>query len=126
MILKITGNQEESVSKYDSLLKSKMSEESYRKLANLGNEKVIEFIGEFTEHCDPNTVYVCDDSREDEDYVRRMALEKKEEFKLAKDGQTIHWDSYGDQARDKKNTKYLVYKENLEKMKSLNATMLQK
>ncbi len=107
--------------KYDSLLKAKMSEESFNRLAVLGNDKVMEFIGEFTEHCNPNTVYVCNDSKEDEAYIRKMSLEKKEEFKLAKEGQTIHWDSYGDQARDKQNTKYLVYKENLEKMKSLNS-----
>ncbi|MCD6396256.1 MAG: phosphoenolpyruvate carboxykinase (GTP) [Spirochaetaceae bacterium] len=107
--------------KYDSLLKAKMSEESFNRLAVLGNDKVMDFIGEFAEHCNPDTVYVCNDSKEDEAYIRKMALDKKEEFKLAKEGQTIHWDSYGDQARDKKNTKYLVYKENLEKMKSLNS-----
>ena len=91
--------------KYDSLLKAKMSEESFKRLVILGNDKVMDFIGEFTEHCNPDTVYVCNDSKEDETYIRKMSLEKKEEFKLAKDGQTIHWDSYGDQARDKKNTK---------------------
>lgn len=107
--------------KYESLLKTKMSDESYKRLTALGNEKVLNFIGEFTEHCEPDTVYVCDDSSEDEKYIRDMSLKKKEEFVLAKSGQTIHWDSYGDQARDKKNTKYLVYKENLEKMKSLNS-----
>jgi phosphoenolpyruvate carboxykinase (GTP) len=40
---------------------------------------------------------------------------------MALSEQTIHWDGYGDQARDKVNTKYLVYPENLEKMKSLNS-----
>jgi len=50
-----------------------------------------------------------------------MALEKGEEQKLAGAGQTIHWDGYGDQARDKKNTKFMVYKENLDRMSSLNS-----
>ena len=108
-------------SKYTELLKSKMSEESFNRLAVLENPKVMDFIGSFAQHCNPATIYVCDDSAEDEQYIRDKALELGEEFKLAKDGQTIHWDGYGDQARDKANTRYLVYKENLEKMKSLNS-----
>ena len=96
------------MSKYDTLLKSKMSAESFAKLEALNNEKVLEFVGQFTEHCEPETLYVCDDSSKDEAYVREMALSKGEETKLAKKGQTIHWDNYKDQARDKANTKYLV------------------
>ena len=109
------------MSKYDALVKSKMSRESFSKLEALKNEKLMDFIGEFTEHCEPETLYVCDDSSKDEAYIRRVALEKGEETKLAKEGQTIHWDNYKDQARDKVNTKYLVEKENLERMKSLNS-----
>ena len=109
------------MNKYEALLKSKMEEHSFNKLTALGNDKVMDFVGQFIEHCEPDTVYVCDDSVSDEDYIRKVALEKKEEFPLAKNGQTIHWDSYGDQARDKRNTRYLVYKENLEKMHSLNS-----
>ena len=108
-------------SKFNELLKSKMSGAGYAKLAALKNEKVFDFVGSFAEHCNPATIYVCDDSLEDNEYLKTMALEKGEESKLAQDGQTIHWDGYGDQARDKVNTKYLVYKENLEKMKSLNS-----
>ncbi|RKX89608.1 MAG: phosphoenolpyruvate carboxykinase, partial [Spirochaetes bacterium] len=86
------------MSKYDALVKSKMSGESFSKLEALKNEKLMDFIGEFTEHCEPETLYVCDDSSKDEAYIRRVALEKGEETKLAKEGQTIHWDNYKDQA----------------------------
>lgn len=108
-------------SKYTDLLKSKMSDVSFQKLAALENEKVMDFVGAFAEHCNPATIYVCDDSKEDELFIRKTAIEKGEEFALAKDGQTIHWDGYGDQARDKVNTRYMVYKENLKKMESLNS-----
>ncbi len=108
-------------SKYTSLLKEKMSEESYAKLMKLENEKVNDFVGSFAEHCNPASIYVCDDSKADEEYIKAKALEIGEEFQLAKKGQTIHWDGYGDQARDKTNTRYMVYKENLENMKSLNS-----
>ncbi len=113
------------MSTYDALLKSKMTEASYAKLAALKNEKLMDFIGQFTELCRPASLYICDDSKEDEAYIRKMALEKGEEQKLAKAGQTIHWDNYKDQARDKVNTKYLVRKENLERMKSLNSIELE-
>jgi len=107
--------------KYEQLLKNRMSEESYSKLAALKNDKVCEFIGTFIEHCDPATVYVCSDSEKDIQYVRDQALAKGEEQHLANSKQTIHWDGYGDQARDKTNTRYLVYDENLERMSSLNS-----
>ncbi len=107
--------------KYEKLLQDKMSAESFAKIAALKNPKVEEFIGSFAEHCNPATIYVCDDSPEDAAYVRQMSLEKGEEHKLSKDNQTIHWDGYNDQARDKANTKYLVYPENLKKMASLNS-----
>ncbi|MFA5468735.1 MAG: phosphoenolpyruvate carboxykinase domain-containing protein, partial [Sphaerochaetaceae bacterium] len=108
------------MSKYKKLLKEKMSKESYRKLKALKNPKVADFIGFFAEHCEPKSIYVCSDSEEDIQYVRDQALAKGEEETLSHPKQTIHWDGYGDQARDKANTKYIVYKENLEKMAGLN------
>jgi phosphoenolpyruvate carboxykinase (GTP) len=107
--------------KYDYVLKSKMSDESYGKLTALKNQKVYDFVGFYAEHCDPASIYVCDDSEKDNQFIREQALAKGEEHPMALSKQTIHWDGYGDQARDKKNTKYLVYKENFEKMKSLNS-----
>lgn len=107
--------------KYDDLLKSKMSAESYAKLTALKNQKVYDFVGEFAEHCDPASIFVCDDSEKDNQYIRDQALAKGEEHSMALSKQTIHWDGYGDQARDKVNTRYMVYPENLEKMKTLNS-----
>lgn len=69
----------------------------------------------------PKSIYVCDDSEKDTQYVREQALAKGEEHTLANSKQTIHWDGYGDQARDKKNTRFMVYKENMDKMASLNS-----
>jgi phosphoenolpyruvate carboxykinase (GTP) len=109
------------MNKFETLLKTKMNEESYAKLAALKNDKIMEFVGTFAEHCNPKSIYVCDDSEKDVQYVRDQALAKGEEHPLANSKQTIHWDGYGDQARDKKNTRFMVYKENMEKMASLNS-----
>ena len=106
---------------YEALLQSKMSQDSYKKLTALNNTKVVDFVGFFVEHCEPKSVYICSDSESDVQHVRDMALKNSEEHQLTNSKQTIHWDNYEDQARDKKNTRYLVYKENLEKMKSLNS-----
>lgn len=106
---------------YENLLKNRMSSESYEKLTALKNDKVMDFIGFFIDHCDPKSVYICDDSEKDIQYVRDQALRLGEEVTLANSKQTIHWDGYGDQARDKQSTRFMVYKENLENMKSLNS-----
>ncbi len=107
--------------KYEQLLKQRMSSESYQKLQALNNEKVMEFIGFFTEHCDPASIYVCTDSLSDQQYVRDQALKLGEEVTLHYPKQTIHWDGYGDQGRDTKNTKFMVPKEKLESMKEYGA-----
>ncbi|HZK39305.1 MAG TPA: phosphoenolpyruvate carboxykinase (GTP) [Clostridia bacterium] len=109
------------VTKYEEILKARMNEASYAKITALNNPKVMEFIGSFVEHCDPTSVYVCDDSEADVQYVRDQALALGEEQLLHETKHTIHWDSYADQARDKEGTRFLAYKENLEKMKALNA-----
>ena len=109
------------MTKFEATLKEKMSAESLAKLMALQNEHVLEFVGTFAEHCDPKSIYVCDDSEKDTQYVRDRALALGEEFTLANSKQTIHWDGYGDQARDKKNTRFMVYKENMAKMSTLNS-----
>ena len=60
-------------------------------------------------------------AKKDVQHVRDQALAMGEEHRLAHPKQTIHWDSYSDQGRDKKGTRFMVYKENLERMKSLNS-----
>jgi phosphoenolpyruvate carboxykinase (GTP) len=105
---------------YVALLKRKMNEKSYQKLIALENQKLFDFVGEYVELCDPDTVHMCDDSDEDAETIRLRAQEAGEEKKLAKEGQTIHYDGYGDQGRDKENTKFMVAKENLARMGNLN------
>jgi phosphoenolpyruvate carboxykinase (GTP) len=97
--------------RYAPLLRQKMSAESYRKLFALDNFKLFEFIGEYTELCEPEFVYMCDDSDEDAEYIRKNSLQFKEEKPLAKEAHTIHYDGYEDQGRAPGATKNLVRKE---------------
>ncbi len=90
------------------LLRGKCIQKSYEKLMQLNNPKLHSFIAKYVELCNPDSVYVCNDSNEDRQYIRNKALENGEERKLAIDGHTVHFDGYNDQARDKANTKYLL------------------
>jgi phosphoenolpyruvate carboxykinase (GTP) len=60
--------------------------------------------------CNPERIFVNDDTPEAVDYIRKAALRDGEEGRLAIDGHTFHFDSYGDQGRDKENTRILLPK----------------
>ncbi|NOX96467.1 MAG: phosphoenolpyruvate carboxykinase (GTP) [Nitrospirae bacterium] len=91
-----------------TLLKAKCSEENYKKLVALNNPGVLDFVEKYVKLCHPGSVYVCNDSEDDRQYIRNKSLENGEERKLAIEGHTIHFDGVNDQARDKANTKYLL------------------
>ncbi len=93
---------------YRQILRRRLDETNYGKLAALRNPKVEQFVAEFAQHCDPASVFVGTDSAEDIAYVRRRAIETGEEKGLATPGHTIHFDSYYDQGRDPNSTTYLV------------------
>ncbi len=95
---------EKSVTK----LQEKCVKNSYAKLADLNNQDIIAFVSEYVELCNPDSVFVRSDSKEDIDYIRNRSKELGEEIALKTDGHTIHFDSMKDQARDKGNTRFLV------------------
>ena len=83
------------------------------KLKALNNPPVLNVVNEFIALCKPSKVTVITDSQEDIDYVRKRAIELKEEIKLNLNGHTVHYDGFftmsnHDQARDKENTQVLV------------------
>lgn len=90
------------------LLREKLSEQNYDKLAVLDNPKMHEFVADAIELCSPGPVFVCGDSAEDVEYIRQLAVKSGEERRLETAGHTCHFDGYYDQARDKARTKYLL------------------
>lgn len=93
------------------LLKDRLAEEHLTKLMALNNEEVNAFVAHAIELCEPDAIWVGDDSDKDADFCRQMAIDKQEELPLAIKGHTIHFDGYYDQARKKDVTKYLVPKD---------------
>ena len=94
--------------RYTRLLQAKLRGENYQKLMGLQNPKLHQFVGDALELCNPDSVFVCTDSAEDIETIRRRAIETREEMPLTMKGHTVHFDGYYDQARDRENTKYLV------------------
>lgn len=92
----------------DKSLKATLDADSYQKLKKMDNPELIRFITRYKELCNPDDVFVCTGSREDVQYIRAEAIRSGEERELATEGHTVHFDGYYDQARDKKNTKFLL------------------
>ena len=92
------------------MLRSKLSDENYSKLEGINNKKLFEFLSRFLTLCNPDSIFVCNDSKEDMEYIRQKAIENGEEAPLAIKGHTYHFDNYLDQARDKNHTNILLPK----------------
>lgn len=94
----------------EEILKQRLSFQGLERVKNIPNPRLHDFLARFLELLNPDRVYVSIGTPEDLEYIRNKALENGEERKLAIPGHTIHFDNYGDQGRDKKNTGILVPK----------------
>jgi len=92
----------------DKVLRSRLDSKNYKKLMQLRNERIFAFVADAVQLCNPERVEVLDDSEEDINRSRVMAVETGEEIKLAIPGHTCHFDGPQDQGRDREVTKYLV------------------
>jgi len=90
------------------LLESHLDGKNFKKLIAIDNPGVHDFVAKYMELCRPSSVFVCTDEKTDIDYIRKRALENREEGKLANPKHTIHFDNFRDQARDKDNTRFLL------------------
>lgn len=89
-------------------LKELLPKEQFEKIKAIDNPELHAFLAEWIEWLEPDKVFVCTDSPEDEAYVKWKALYYGEEKMLETPNHTVHYDNYYDQARDKANTKLLV------------------
>lgn len=94
--------------KIKEVLKSKINNENLIKIETLKNSFVEEFIARFIEILQPENVFISSGTKEDLEYIRKKAVEHGEESLLKIEGHTVHFDAYGDQGRDKANTKILL------------------
>ena len=96
---------------FPNLLETKLDEKNLAKLKALENPSISDFLKECIELCNPDKVFIRTDSNEDIEYIRARSLALGEEKNLLVSGHTYHFDGINDQARDKKNTRYLLEKD---------------
>ncbi len=93
---------------HTTVLKARMDADSFARLMALENPSLHRFVARYAELCNPDKVVVLDDSPEAYQWMREETIRRGEERPIGLEGQTIHYDGYYDQARDKKQTKYLL------------------
>ena len=91
------------------MLQDRLTQDNFDKLMALANDKMHAFVADAIELTNPESVFVVTDSAEDIAKIREMAIGNGE-TKLNIAGHTYHFDGPKDQARDPKNTKYLLPK----------------
>ncbi len=96
---------------YLEALQPKLTPLDFQKLSSIDNPNVHEFIAKASDLCHPAKIFICSDSTEDLEHVRKCAVSTEEERAVLKlEGHTVHFDGEHDQGRDRKATKYLVSK----------------
>ena len=90
------------------ILESSLTEVHLQKLLAIPSKRVHKFVADAIELCEPHKVFICSDSVEDLEYIRKTAIARGEETELSNPHHTVHFDGYFDQARDKERTVYLV------------------
>jgi phosphoenolpyruvate carboxykinase (GTP) len=93
-----------------TFLKERLDKDNFEKLAAIQNEGLHAFIADYVELCDPASVFIVTDSKQDLETIRGQSVITKEEIPLAVAGHTLHFDGYFDQARDKNHTLFLLPK----------------
>ena len=89
------------------VLRSFMSENMLKRLLEIKDPKLHEWLAEVASILQPKSIYLIT-SEEDFEYVRRKAIENKEELVSKHPNHTVHFDGPHDVARDRKNTKILI------------------
>ena len=92
---------------YMSVLRERMSGEMLEKLLRIRDPELHRWIADIIRVAQPSSVYLIT-GEEDFEYVRRRALENREELPTRYPRWTVHFDGPHDIARDRKNTRILV------------------
>jgi phosphoenolpyruvate carboxykinase (GTP) len=86
----------------------KIGAKNFSKLKGLNNSHVLKLVERFVKLCKPSKISVITDDPAEIRYVRQLAIKNNEEQRLKKQGHTVHFDGYNDQARDKSHTAILM------------------
>jgi len=85
-----------------------MDDEQFSKISKFKHPEVLKRIAGSIVLCNPRSVFVNTGSLEDKNFIKNLALEKKEESLLAMDNHTIHYDLAEEQGRIVDRTYYIA------------------
>ncbi|MBA3037739.1 MAG: phosphoenolpyruvate carboxykinase (GTP) [Desulfobacterium sp.] len=91
-----------------ALFEKKLDRENLSKLLKINQKDVLLKIANSIAMCQPDNVFVCTGSEEDKQYIRDIALNNREETKLALKGHTVHFDLKEEQGRITDRTFYII------------------
>ncbi|MDC7225284.1 MAG: phosphoenolpyruvate carboxykinase (GTP) [Spirochaetales bacterium] len=91
-----------------ALFESKLDKSNLAKINTIKNEDALLKIANAIAMCEPDDVFIIDDSREDAAYVKQKSIETGEEKNLSIKDHTIHYDLPEDQGRLVNQTFYIV------------------
>ena len=97
-----------SVEEAMKVFKDRMDQEHFTRLSRIKTPGVLLKIANAIVMCDPEEIFVNTGSEEDRQRIRELALEKREEAKIAMENHTIHFDLAQEQARIVDRTFYIV------------------
>lgn len=98
------------MSKDSEIIKDKCDRENFDKIVKIENNYLFKFIAKFIKLLNPKSIFICEDSENDFNYIRNKTISDGEEKKLSMEGHTVHFDGYYDQGRDKEHTRLLIPK----------------
>ncbi|WP_440059517.1 phosphoenolpyruvate carboxykinase (GTP) [Thermogladius sp. 4427co] len=90
------------------ILRKYMDSDHYQRLTRIPDQRLLKWVAEVAETAEPERIYVNTGSPEDFDFIRKYALENKEEYPTRYPRKTVHFDGIIDIARDRENTRILV------------------
>ncbi|MFA5904310.1 MAG: phosphoenolpyruvate carboxykinase, partial [Desulfobacula sp.] len=90
------------------IFKKYMDKDHLSRILKIKHPEVLVRIANAVVVCNPRSVFVNTGSPEDKQFIRNLALEKKEERPLAMEGHTIHFDLAKEQGRIVDRTFYIA------------------
>ncbi|MCF6248336.1 MAG: phosphoenolpyruvate carboxykinase domain-containing protein, partial [Desulfobacula sp.] len=91
-----------------AVFKKYMDDVQLAKISKINHPEALKRIANSIVICNPKSVFINTGSARDQEFIKKLSLEKKEEAPLAMDGHTIHFDLAKEQGRIVDRTFYIA------------------
>ncbi|MFO7750782.1 MAG: phosphoenolpyruvate carboxykinase (GTP) [Desulfobacteraceae bacterium] len=98
----------DSAKKAEDIFRQYMDEKQLARMSTITHPEVLKRIAGALVICNPSSVFINTGTEKDQSFIRNLALEKKEEQRLAMENHTIHFDLAEEQGRIIDRTFYIA------------------